>query len=74
MSQEQPFWIIWSEDGPTPPKVKHYSEAAANMVAKQMAQRYPNGNIFHVMRGERCFQQQIRTECFGTGSNQWIRS
>jgi hypothetical protein len=69
---EKPFWIIWSEYGTKPPKVKHYSEAAANMVAKDMAKKYP-GDIFHVMRGERAFQQQVRLEHFITGCANWTR-
>lgn len=70
--EEKPFWIIWSEYGTKPPKVKHYSEACANMVAKDMARKHP-GDIFHVMRGERAFQQQVRLEHFVTGCAEWVR-
>ena len=72
MSDMEVFWIIWNPHGETPPKKEYKSEAYANMIAKTMAKKFP-GEIFHVMRSERCFQKQTKLEKFSTGCKDWTR-
>jgi hypothetical protein len=43
-----PFFLVWSPEGWTPPRVKHPTQAKAQEVAEQMARENPGKTFFVV--------------------------
>lgn len=48
MNAPSKFWIVYSPQGPTPPRVRHDSRTKAIVAAESMAQSHP-GQEFFVM-------------------------
>jgi hypothetical protein len=48
VAKESKFYLVWSPEGPTEPKVRHETVGQAFEAAKQMAHKH-RGQTFYVM-------------------------
>ena len=47
--QDEQFYLVWSPQGPTPPRVTHESYGPAACAANDMARQHP-GQDFYVLK------------------------
>jgi hypothetical protein len=50
-AEEPAFWMVWSPEGPTEPKVRYASPGAARYAARAMAAKNP-GQTFFVLKAK----------------------
>lgn len=60
MTEQRPFWIIWNPNHTATPQNRYPSRAAAQRVARAMAERHSGtGAYFYVMKAQSCHQKQV---------------
>ena len=50
-TDEQAFWLVWSPEGPTEPKMRYSRQGAARYAARMMAKKHP-GQTFFVLKAK----------------------
>lgn len=60
----KPFWILWSPQGKTPPRVKFPTEKQALRIAEKMAAEHPGSEFFVLLTVARSVRREVTTERF----------